>query len=456
MPPTTSPPCFETPACAGGGTDGGFFQGFDAEVRVEPPATSTVVLGTPAGVQSFVLGRDYYPLSIRDRLTPPLGVRDVPVVFAGYGISAPGLGYDDFAGVEVRGAAVLVFTHEPQEGDEHSRFDGRSLTPGAAISAKAREARERGARLLMVVEDPSHLEDRAMRGSWWMDPQSEAMGMPVVRLARDRLTRALPSFDPARIGELIDRTLAPQSRKLDGISVSYDELRAQFTAPLRNVLGILPGSDPALAAEAIVVGAHYDHVGTGGQFSEAPESTGQIHNGADDNASGTAALLEMARIAGAARSRFGRTIVFASFAGEELGLRGSEHYVAQPAGSARADDRHDQPRHDRSRAWPGDGGRVRPRADAVVTDRPHAAVDALVAARLRDAAATARTNRTWRPSPRTVCLRWRSSPGFIRTITGRRTTGPASTRRAAPRLPGSPSGSWKSCRVRMLRRDGEA
>ena len=322
---------FRDAGLRGGAANGGFFQGFDAEVRVEPPATSTVVLGTPAGVQSFVLGRDYYPLSIRDRLTPPLGVRDTPVVFAGYGISAPGLGYDDFAGVDVRGAAVLVFTHEPQEGDEHSPFDGRNLTPGAAISAKAREARERGARLLMVIEDPWHLEDRTMRGGWWLDPQSEAMGMPVVRLARDRLTRALPSFDAAHIGALIDRTLAPQSRTLEGISVSYDERRAQFTAPLRNVLGILPGSDPALAAEAIVVGAHYDHIGTGGQYSEAPESTGQIHNGADDNASGTAALLEMARIAGAARSRFGRTIVFASFAGEELGLRGSEHYAAQPA-----------------------------------------------------------------------------------------------------------------------------
>ena len=76
---------FRDAGLRGGGADGGFFQGFDAEVRVEPPATSTVMLGTPAGVQSFVLGRDYYPLSIRDRLTPPLGVRDVPVVFAGYG-----------------------------------------------------------------------------------------------------------------------------------------------------------------------------------------------------------------------------------------------------------------------------------------------------------------------------------------------------------------------------------
>ena len=241
---------FRDAGLTGGAADGGFFQRFDAEVRVEPPATSTVILGTPAGVQSFVLGRDYYPMSIRDRLTPPALVREAPVVFAGYGISAPGLGYDDFAGVDVRGAAVLVFTHEPQESDERSRFDGLNLTPGAAISAKAREARERGARLLMVIEDPDHLEDRTLRGSWWMDPQSEAMGMPVVRLARERLTRALPSFDPGRVAAVIDRTLVPQSRALAGISVSYDELRAQFSAPLRNVLGILPGSDPALAAEA--------------------------------------------------------------------------------------------------------------------------------------------------------------------------------------------------------------
>ena len=223
--------------------------------------------------------------------------------------------------------------------------------------------------------------------------------------------------------------------------MSYDELRAQFTAPLRNVLGILPGSDPALAAEAIVVGAHYDHVGTGGQFSEAPESTGQVHNGADDNASGTAALLEMARIAGGARSRFGRTIVFASFAGEELGLRGSEHYVAQPAvplGRTIAMINLDMIGRARGRVMVGVFGRA-PMLSSLT--RPDAAMDAAAAAGLRRAAATGRTNPTWRPSPRTACRRWRSSPGFIRTITGPRTTGTASTRRAAPRSPGSPSGS---------------
>ena len=175
---------------------------------------------------------------------------------------------------------------------------------------------------------------------------------------------------------MIDRTLAPQSRRLEGISVSYDELRAQFIAPLRNVLGILPGSDPTLAAEAIVVGAHYDHVGTGRAVLRGPGGHRAVHNGADDNASGTAALLEMAALAGRARTRFGRTIVFASFAGEELGLRGSEHYVTQPAIPLErtiAMINLDMIGRARGRVMVGVFGRA---PDAVVAHRPHAAVDA--------------------------------------------------------------------------------
>jgi Zn-dependent M28 family amino/carboxypeptidase len=80
----------------------------------------------------------------------------------------------------------------------------------------------------------------------------------------------------------------------------------------------------------VVVGAHYDHLGLGGRHSLAPEAHGEIHNGADDNASGTAALIEIARVAAGARERFPRTIVFIAFAGEELGLLGSAHYVEQP------------------------------------------------------------------------------------------------------------------------------
>ena len=92
----------------------------------------------------------------------------------------------------------------------------------------------------------------------------------------------------------------------------------------------MPGSDPSKAGEVIVIGAHYDHVGLGGRLSVTPERAGEIHNGADDNASGTASVIEIARAAMADRARFPRTLIFVTFAGEERGLLGSAHYVASP------------------------------------------------------------------------------------------------------------------------------
>ena len=320
----------------GAGLDGAiageFDQTFETEIRIDPPAGATLTITSGAASRSLTLGRDFYPLSILERRPEVIApaAEAVPVVFAGYGISAPGLHYDDFAGIDVRGAAVLVFTHEPQEHDSSSVFDGRDLTPVAAVAQKAREARERGARLLMVVEDPSHGDDRATRATWRSDPQSEDMGLPVVRIARERVVEAFSELNLVTTAAIIDRTLKPRSRRLESARISYVEYRAHFTARLRNVVGLLRGADATLADQAVVVGAHYDHIGAGGEYSEAPDLTGQIHNGADDNASGVAALIEMARAAARTRSRFRRSIVFVAFAGEELGLRGSEEYVRVP------------------------------------------------------------------------------------------------------------------------------
>jgi len=97
-----------------------------------------------------------------------------------------------------------------------------------------------------------------------------------------------------------------------------------------NVVGVLGGSDPSLAGEAIVIGAHYDHLGSDARFSSLRGSGGQIHNGADDNASGTALVIEMAHAAAAAPAQFKRSLVFVAFAAEEIGLLGSKHYVDHP------------------------------------------------------------------------------------------------------------------------------
>jgi Zn-dependent M28 family amino/carboxypeptidase len=125
----------------------------------------------------------------------------------------------------------------------------------------------------------------------------------------------------------IDGDLMPRSRALNGTTLRYVEHLSHNRKTVGNVVGVLPGSDQARAREVIVIGAHYDHVGMGGRNSAAPERTGEIHNGADDNASGTAAIIEMARQAAQARARFPRTLVFVAFAAEERGLLGSARYV---------------------------------------------------------------------------------------------------------------------------------
>jgi hypothetical protein len=120
----------------------------------------------------------------------------------------------------------------------------------------------------------------------------------------------------------------PQSFLLDGQRlIGRTDIERQ-EATVRNVIGILEGSRPH-ADEAVVIGAHYDHLGSGGQGSAAPGST-EVHNGADDNASGTAALMEIARNLVAGRDQVGRTVIFIAFTGEERGLLGSAHYVQNP------------------------------------------------------------------------------------------------------------------------------
>lgn len=125
----------------------------------------------------------------------------------------------------------------------------------------------------------------------------------------------------------IDADLTPRSRPLDGVSLAYREDLAKARRTVSNVVGILRGSGPAAGNEAIVLGAHYDHLGTSGRFSLAQGGSGQIHNGADDNASGTAAVIEIASLAAGAPARAPRSLVFVAFAGEELGLLGSRHYL---------------------------------------------------------------------------------------------------------------------------------
>jgi hypothetical protein len=261
---------------------------------------------------------------------PSVDLKGVPVVFAGYGLSAPTAGYDDYAGLDVKGKAVLIFSHEPQEALRDSRLNGARPMRETTLYSKAFSARSRGAKALLVVSDPSHSVDQANYGIFEIDPDPEDHQIPVLRVRRDAVAPLLSAWKLDEIAATIDRDLMPRSRVLAGASIDYAERLSPRRRTVRNVIGVLDVPNGAHQGQAVVLGGHYDHVGLGGRFSAAPELTGEIHNGADDNASGIAALIEIARAAAADRSRFSRSLVFVAFAGEERGLLGSVQYAIAP------------------------------------------------------------------------------------------------------------------------------
>jgi hypothetical protein len=316
-----------------GGTGTQWFQPFQLNAGLTVGAGNKLTIAAKGRSVTFELGVSYYPLSSPsndDATKPSTELRGLPLVFAGYGLAVPDVGYDDYRGVDVNGKAVLIFSHEPQERDAGSRLNGTRPMPQTTLAAKAALARSKGAKILLVVSDPTHRVDDAPYALFGPDPDAEDHGIPVLRIRRTEAEPLLDAWQASAMARLIDTDLVPRSRDLADAKVDYVEFLAKNRRSVRNVVGVLPGSDPARAREAVVIGAHYDHVGLGGRLSVTPDRAGEIHNGADDNASGTAAIIEIARAAAAERSRFPRTLIFVAFAGEERGLLGSAHYVSSP------------------------------------------------------------------------------------------------------------------------------
>jgi hypothetical protein len=315
-----------------GGSSDDWFQPFQLIAGLAIGSGNRLSLSAKGRTVNFTLGVSYYPLSAPSNEDPAKAssdLRGLPLVFAGYGLAAPDSGYDDYGRIDVTGKAVLVFSHEPQERDSNSRLNGVRPIAQTTLASKAAAARGKGAKMLLVVGDPTHKVDDAPYGLFGSDPDAEDHGIPVLRLRRVDAQPLIDAWQLDAAARQIDADLVPRSRDLPDAKVDYTEHLAKNRRTVRNVIGVLPGSDTARAQEAIVIGAHYDHVGMGGRLS-VTEKTEEIHNGADDNASGTASIIEIAKAAVADRNRFPRTLVFVAFAGEERGLLGSAYYVSAP------------------------------------------------------------------------------------------------------------------------------
>jgi hypothetical protein len=368
----------------------------------------------------FAVGEDSEPLavSLGDGMNPlAIGLPDAkvegPLVFAGYGITAPDLDYDDYEGVDATGATVIVLRKEPGMNDPNSRFKGTRNTPHAYFATKVTNAIKHGAAAMIIVNDPTSVlgdlqnerskisqeqerkkaikkqldslpaeaansrkslqkkisaidkmieslqEDvkRVGRGVLAVGaagtravkpvsqlsqldadpdnaPKTEYMkAIPIASVARDTVDELLRKSLGQSLESLeaeIDAATTPQSAVLANAAVSLQvELKPSF-ATTSNVLATLEGRGD-LSGETIVLGAHYDHVGMGGFGSLAP-GTIAVHNGADDNASGTSAMLAVAKclVQRLSNAQSHRRLVFIAFTAEERGLLGSKHYVRYP------------------------------------------------------------------------------------------------------------------------------
>lgn len=261
------------------------------------------------------------------------GSFDGPVVFAGYGITAPELHWDDYAGIDAAGKAVIVFRHEPGENDDRSPFAGKDNTAHATFVNKAINAKNHGAKAIVFITDPNnHESEEDVVGAATRDSDGADMGILAVHATRDSLKPLVDKLNRtlSDVQRGIDTGMKPDSFELQGerIRIAADIQRVRKT--VRNVIGAVPGSDDTLKNQWIVIGGHYDHLGLGDRNSLAPSEVGRPHHGADDNASGTAGVLELARLVSRNRNLFGRSILFMAFAGEELGLFGSADFVNHP------------------------------------------------------------------------------------------------------------------------------
>ena len=261
-----------------------------------------------------------------------------PVVFAGYGITAPELGYDDYAGIDVNGKVVVVFDHEPQEIDPKSIFNGTGNTRYATGYVKVFNAQDHGAVAVLMAPEPAHHHPTAQEVRARIGHQVEHAANPIPsQVLADRPLR-IPSMiispevaaqllaasggTPAALQSAIDGDLKPRSQALPDTSVSL-HLRnsARREATTWNVVGLLEGSDPRLAPETIIISAHHDHDGA---------ADDKVWHGADDNGSGTVGVVTLARAFAANPTRPKRSILFAVFAAEERGLLGAYYLAAHP------------------------------------------------------------------------------------------------------------------------------
>jgi hypothetical protein len=329
---------FERMGLKPAGPGNSYFQPYNLMVATLGEGNGLDVMGGTAGdgaARHLREGQEFYPHRVSAS-----GRAAGPVVFAGFGISAPHLQYDDLTG-NLQGQIVLVLDHEPGERDPASPFDGVVTSEPSTAWRKALAAQEKGAVAVLFVADvhnhPGAASFEAAARGYWPETPPRILNYTLAAWA-DRIHIPVAQISPALAASLVAgtrKTLEELSKSaetgrgvtplpLPGVRVELRTAVDRHIVPDRNVVALMEGSDPRLKDEWVIVSAHYDHNGA--------DAT-QIFNGADDNGSGTVALVEIAEayaLAAKDGRRPKRSVLFAAWNSEERGLLGAWAYTEQP------------------------------------------------------------------------------------------------------------------------------
>lgn len=242
------------------------------------------------------------------------------LVFAGYGITNKDQKYDDYEGIDVKGKVVIILRGTPDGDAQHGKFAQQS-----ALRTKITAAREKGAAAVIMINEPGDKGDSLM--ALKLESGGKA-GLIAVHAKRTPLARIFRTKQLRIIEEELKKTGKPQSFEFSDVTATVSVNLVISEKPTSNVIGLVAGTDPALANEYIVLGAHFDHLGWGDEGTLYAGGEQKIHFGADDNASGTAGMIELAERFAANPAP--RPILFMGYTAEERGLLGSKFYVNNP------------------------------------------------------------------------------------------------------------------------------
>ncbi len=266
--------------------------------------------------EEIEIEKDWIPLSFSSN-----GKISGELVFAGYGISAPDLNYDDYKDIEVEGKVVIILTNSPSSSSINNTFYNYE-----SLFKKITKAREKKAAGIIVVSDYNN-EDILPKLVYSL--ASKNSGIPVLKVKRKFIENIFSDFnkDLKKTQETINSKLKPESFHFTNLNINANINIEQVKARTGNVIGYIEGNDPILKEEVIVIGAHYDHLGWGEENSLYEGKERKIHYGADDNASGTTGVLELAQKFSVNKDKLRRSLLLICFTGEEEGLIGSSYFT---------------------------------------------------------------------------------------------------------------------------------